>query len=117
MKHLIRSPQAFVALAHDVAMASLSFIAALYLRLGGHDFEQYAERLLPTSLPLFVACCAAVFAAMGLYRGVWRYASLNDVVAIVKAATIAILIFVPLQFLVTRLKALPRSQLVINWMV
>jgi len=64
-----------------------------------------------------VACCGVVFATMGLYRGIWRYASLNDVLAIVKATAIAVLIFVPLQFLLTRLEDLPRSQLVINWLV
>jgi O-antigen biosynthesis protein WbqV len=117
MQHLIRSPQAFVAFAHDVVMAALSFVAALYLRLGGENFGEYAARLLPTSLPLFVACCAVVFAAMGLYRGIWRYASLNDVIAIVKATAIAVLIFVPLQFLLTRLEDLPRSQIAINWLV
>ncbi len=117
MQHLIRSPQAFVALAHDVVMAAISFVVALYLRLGGVDFAEYATRLLPSSLPVFVACCALVFAAMGLYRGIWRYASLNDVIAIVKATAIAILIFVPLQFLLTRLEDLPRSQIVINWLV
>jgi FlaA1/EpsC-like NDP-sugar epimerase len=118
MKQLIRSPQAFVAFAHDVVMAAFSFMAALYLRLGNwDDFAYYAERLAPVSLPLFVACCAAVFAAMGLYRGVWRYASLNDVTAIVKATAIAILLYLPLQFLVTRLEDLPRSQIFIMWLV
>ena len=117
MQNLVRSPQAFVALAHDVVMAAISFVVALYLRIGGMNFAEYAERLLPTSLPVFVASCAVVFAAMGLYRGIWRYASLNDVIAIVKATAIAILIFVPIQFLLTRLEDLPRSQLVINWLV
>ncbi len=117
MQHLIRSPQAFVAFAHDVVMAALSFLIALYLRLGGVNFADYAERLAPDALPVFVACCAVVFAAMGLYRGIWRYASLNDVIAIVKATAIAVLIFVPLQFLLTRLEDLPRSQIVINWIV
>src|SRR5258706_3816358 len=102
---LIRSPQAFVAFAHDVVMAALSFVAALYLRLGNvSDFADYAQRLLPTSLPLFVTSCAVVFAAMGLYRGIWRYASLNDVVAIVKATAIALVVYLPLQFLLTRLE-------------
>jgi FlaA1/EpsC-like NDP-sugar epimerase len=117
MQHLIRSPQAFVAFAHDVVMAALSFLIALYLRLGGVNFADYAERLAPDALPVFVACCAVVFATMGLYRGIWRYASLNDVIAIVKATAIAVMIFVPLQFLLTRLEDLPRSQIVINWIV
>lgn len=117
MQHLIRSPQAFVAFAHDVVMAALSFLIALYLRLGGVNFADYAARLAPDALPVFVACCAVVFAAMGLYRGIWRYASLNDVIAIVKATAIAMMIFVPLQFLLTRLEDLPRSQIIINWVV
>jgi O-antigen biosynthesis protein WbqV len=118
MNQFIRSPQAFVAFAHDLAMAAISFLAALYLRLGNwHDFATYFERLAPTSLPLFVACSAAVFAFMGLYRGVWRYASLDDVIAIVKAAVIVIALYLPLQFLLTRLEDLPRSQLFINWLV
>src|SRR5690349_15576882 len=117
MQHLIRSPQAFVAFAHDVVMAAVSFLAALYLRLGGVNFAEYFERLAPTALPVFVACCAVVFATMGLYRGIWRYASLNDVIAIVKATAIAVLIFVPLQFLLTRLADLPRSQILITWIV
>ena len=118
MKRLIRSPQALVAFAHDVVMAALSFLLALYLRLGTwSDFAAYAERLAPTSLPLFVACCAAVFATMGLYRGIWRYASLNDALAIVKATAIAIALYLPLQFLLTRLEDLPRSQILITWLV
>jgi O-antigen biosynthesis protein WbqV len=118
MKHLIRSRQAFVAFIHDVVMAAISFLAALYLRLGSwSDFAAYVERLAPTSLPVFVACCAAVFAAMGLYRGIWRYASLNDAIAIVKATAIAIALYLPLQFLLTRLEDLPRSQIFINWLV
>ncbi len=115
---IIRSPQAFVALGHDIVMAALSFVLALYLRIGDWiEFLAYAERLLPRSLPLFVVVAGVVFAFMGLYRGVWRYASLNDAIAILKATTAAIVIYVPLQFLVTRLEDLPRSQLFINWLV
>lgn len=115
---LIRSPQAFVAFTHDVVMAGLAFMAALYLRLGyWSDFLDYAGRLVPSSLPIFMAACAAVFAFMGLYRGIWRYASLNDVVAIVKATAIAIAVFLPIQFLLTRLEDLPRSQILITWLV
>jgi O-antigen biosynthesis protein WbqV len=118
MLRLIRSPQAFVALLHDIVMAALSFVAALYLRLGdGSEFVAHLEAQLVTSLPLFVAVCAVVFAAMGLYRGIWRYASLNDAVAILKSASLAIVLFVPLQFLLTRLEGLPRSQIVISWLI
>src|SRR5579862_7644183 len=53
----------------------------------------------------------------GLYRGIWRYASLPDLFAIARAATLTVLIFLPVMFLVTRLETFPRSTLFINWLV
>lgn len=104
-----------IAAIHDIAMAAISFSVALYLRLGGELLLEY-KRFLPSVL-LFTLVCAAVFSFLGLYRGVWRYASLRDMLSIVKAVTLATLIFVPLLFMLTRLESFPRSVLVINWMV
>jgi FlaA1/EpsC-like NDP-sugar epimerase len=60
---------------------------------------------------------AVVFLGMRLYRGIWRYASVNDLVALVRAVTLVILAFVPILFLVTRLEDFPRSLPIINWFV
>src|SRR3546814_16698899 len=65
----------------------------------------------------FTAVCGAVFLGLGLYRGVWRYASMNDLVAITKAVSLSLAIFLPITFLITRLDSLPRSWLVITWFV
>lgn len=96
-------------------MAAISFVVALYLRLGSTLLTEYTH--LWQSVALFTAVCAVVFSFMGLYRGVWRYASLRDLLSIVKAVTIATLVFVPILFMLTRLESFPRSVLVINWMV
>ena len=58
--------------------------------------------------------CAITFWRIGLYRGIWYYASLNDLIAIFKAATFAILIFLPVLFVLTRLDDFPRTSLIIN---
>ncbi len=105
-----------IALWHDVTMAAVSFIAALVLRLG-LDGVPLASPKFWLALTLFTAVCGAVFWVTDLYRGIWRYASLNDMVAIVRAVTLALLIFLPITFLITRLDELPRSFLVINWLV
>ena len=105
-----------VAFVHDVVMAALSFGLALFLRLGDRITFYFTPELW-IALGLFTAVCAVVFWLTGLYRGVWRYASMNDLVAIVKAVTLALLIFLPVTFMVTRLEALPRSVLVIDWFV
>lgn len=112
----IRISRARVAFIHDVVMAALSFVAALYLRLGD-GIGEYPPDSIFLWTALFTAVAAVVFASMGLYRGIWRYASLDDILGIAKAVTLASLVFLPLMFLLTRLQDLPRSLLVINWFV
>jgi O-antigen biosynthesis protein WbqV len=53
----------------------------------------------------------------GLYRGIWRYASLPDLFNIARAASLTELVFLPVMFLFTRLDTLPRSFLLIDWLV
>lgn len=108
--------RASVALAHDVVMAGIAFVAALYLRLGEQLWLEDWTRI-GLAVALFVAVAAPVFWFAGLYRGVWRYASMPDMVAIAKAVTLVLLIYLPILFLVTRLEGFPRSTLIIAWFV
>ena len=113
---LSRLKRASTAFAHDVVMAAASFVIAVGLRMGEAGIFLSNESLL-SALGLFTAVAAGVFWFMGLYRGIWRYASLNDVTAIIKAVTLVILVFAAVTFMVTRLEAVPRSALLINWFV
>jgi O-antigen biosynthesis protein WbqV len=112
----LRGYRARIAFVHDVVMAAASFGVAQYLRLG-ESVLWYTSDYFWIGMGLFALVAAGVFAGFDLYRGVWRYASLNDMVAILKAATLVVLIFLPLLFLVNRLQDLPRSSLFINWFV
>ncbi len=107
-------PLGMVAYAHDIIMAGVCFPLALYLRVGS-DFPTYwSEGMLPAGV-VFVVICALVFWVMGLYRGIWRYASVNDLWTIVQAVTLATLVFLLIMFLWTRVEAIPRSFFIINW--
>jgi FlaA1/EpsC-like NDP-sugar epimerase len=97
-------------------MAGLSFALALYLRLGSEMLTRDTRLTLLYGIA-FTAIAAAVFLVTGLYRGIWRYASLPDLVNIARAATLTELIFLPVMFLFTRLDTLPRSFLLIDWLV
>ena len=97
-------------------MAALSFGVALYLRIG-EDMLDYEPRYTLAYGVGFTAIAAVVFLFTGLYRGIWRYASLPDLFNIARAATLTVLIFLPVMFLFTRLETLPRSTLFINWLV
>ncbi len=110
----IQRPQ--VAAVHDIVMAALSFILSLYLRFGPSVFEK-SEKFIIIGTLLFTAICAVIFSSLRLYRGLWRYASTQDLIEITKAVTLAILIFTPLMFLINRLEGVPRSVLLINWLV
>ncbi len=108
--------RANVAYAHDIAMAAVSFVLSLFLRLGEDLYGHPVDQLILGTV-VFTAVAAAVFPSMRMYRGVWLYASLNDLLAITRAVSLAILIFLVLMFVLTRLEDLPRSLPLINWFV
>ncbi len=98
---------------HDVFMAALSFELAVWFR-----YQTYGKPqdffFLWHGTAIFTVVCALVFWRMGLYRGIWHYASLSDLIAIVKAVTLAILIYLPVMFVLDRLANFPRSAMILN---
>jgi FlaA1/EpsC-like NDP-sugar epimerase len=113
IKGLSRTNAAF---AHDVVMAALSFALSFYLRVGD-GIHLYSWRLLAIYDVSFAVIAASVFWWTGLYRGIWRYASLPDLMALLRASIIVMLLFFPAMFVLTRLDELPRSLAGINWLV
>ncbi len=112
------SGRGVIAFVHDVFMTAVSLPLALWLRVGSHAGGGIwdAGPLIRADI-LFVVVAAGVFLGLRQYRGIWRYASVTDLLALVRAVTLAILIFVPALFLITRLEDFPRSLPIINWFV
>ncbi len=104
------------AFAHDIVMAGFAFVLAFYLRVGAEAFTVYRAPLL-SGLPIFMGSAALSFRLLGLYRGLWRYASGRDLTSILKAVALALLIFLPLMFLRNRLELFPRQVLPILGLV
>jgi FlaA1/EpsC-like NDP-sugar epimerase len=93
---------------HDVAACALAWTAAFWLRLNLELPEPWIGVLLET-LPVVVVLQAALFWRFGLYRGIWRYASLHDLRLIAVAVAVAAL-GVPALLVLLRLAApVPRS--------
>ncbi|WP_298376599.1 nucleoside-diphosphate sugar epimerase/dehydratase [Azospirillum sp.] len=112
----IPSPRAFLVYLHDLTMTGAAVAAALYLRVGATAFGFYADAL-TAALPMMVGISAITFMLFGLYRGIWRYASVPDLVQLIRAVTVAVLCFVLAMFLLNRLESLPRSLPLIVWLV
>ncbi|MDE0941669.1 MAG: nucleoside-diphosphate sugar epimerase/dehydratase [Alphaproteobacteria bacterium] len=99
---------------HDIFMAALSFELAIWFRYQSYGKPQDFF-FLWHGTAIFACVCAIVFWRMGLYRGIWHYASLSDLIAIVKAVTLAMLIYLPVMFVMDRLDNFPRSAMFLNW--
>ncbi|MFN3565562.1 MAG: polysaccharide biosynthesis protein [Burkholderiaceae bacterium] len=104
--------RALLAWLHDVVAAALALILAYAIRLnfeGAWWMFESVSVLLPWLLPVQ----AVGFWASGLYRGLWRYASLRDIRQIALAAGLAT-VAIPVVTLMARLDVIvPRSVLFI----
>ena len=103
-----------IAFVHDIFMAAISFPLALYLRVGDGVVYYEPQNILFSS-GIFTLIAAVFFWYFGLYRGIWRYASLNDVIRIAKAVSVAVAVLFIVLFLTTRLDWMPRSAPIIQW--
>ena len=108
------SSRGLIAYVHDIVMSGVALVLAIYLRLGD-DFQYYSGDPMVQAGVLFVAISGVVFWLSGLYRGAWRYASMNDLMAITRAVTVTVLVFLLVMFLWTRFQNLPRSIIPICW--
>lgn len=102
--------------AHDIVMAAVSFVLSLALRLG-EDPWSYSPELLIFGTGSFTLVAALVLVFMQFQREVWQYTSTPELLRVLRAVTLIILIFVLVQFWITRLELMPRSALIINWFV
>ena len=98
---------------YDAAMAALSFLLSLYLRVGQQVYD-YPLSFLVTGCALFTLSAIFSFYYFKTPNGMWRYFSLNGVIQILKASILSILIFLPCLFIFNRLEIYPRSAIFIN---
>jgi O-antigen biosynthesis protein WbqV len=99
---------------HDIVMAAVAMRLAIWLRsVIPPDADPNFNGT--TATLVFMLIAAGVFYGQGLHRGVWRFAAFSNFVSIMKAVTIAVLIFVPVFFLVTRLQYFPRTVILLVW--
>jgi len=111
MRTLING-RSLLAFIHDVCAAACAWAALYWLRFNLELPEPFAAdmwRALAWVLPLQ----AGIFIALGLYRGLWRFASTADLQRIVIAAALGA-VLIPLVLVMLQLQTVvPRSVLVL----
>ncbi|HBU29983.1 MAG TPA: polysaccharide biosynthesis protein [Thiobacillus sp.] len=107
------NPRTAIIILYDILVAALAWLGAYWLRFNlevPSEFQTAAFSTLLWVVPLQ----AAVFWRFGLYRGIWRFASLPDLKRIVLAVGLAALL-IPLILILFRVNAVvPRSVLILD---
>jgi O-antigen biosynthesis protein WbqV len=101
---------------YDVALANVAMFAALVLRFGSFDALDI-NILVRSGLLPFSAAAAVSLITMRTYRTSWRHASTIDLITILYSVSLTVLIFLPLSFISTRLWLIPRTSVILAWMV
>lgn len=98
--------------AHDLCMVWLSWYGLHRFR---YAIQPMSGPLPAMSVEMLLVLCAQglVFWRVGLYRGVWRFASVPDLVNIMKAALFGLLAIIIALFFYNRLDMVPRTVLVL----
>ena len=107
------NPRTAIIILYDILVAAFAWLAAYWLRFNLAVPPEFQAAALST-LAWVVPLQAAVFWRFGLYRGIWRFASLPDLKRIVLAVGIAALL-IPLVLILFRVSAVvPRSVLILD---
>src|SRR5262249_58488411 len=69
------------------------------------------------SLPIVMLIQIATLAGFGLYRGVWRYTGLRDVLQIVKAVTAGTMVTTVVLLYSDRFLGFSRTVFLLDWMI
>jgi FlaA1/EpsC-like NDP-sugar epimerase len=113
MRRKITNPRTLLALFHDIIAASVAWIGAYLLRFNFAIPANYEAEML-TTLVWVVLLQVGVFVFFGLYRGVWRFASVSDLKRIFLAVGFSAVLLTALFFMVKTDVVIPRSVLVLD---
>jgi FlaA1/EpsC-like NDP-sugar epimerase len=94
MKNLIRSRNFYIMVLCDAVLVGAAYFLSFYLRFEGQIPEGFLN-LFQQTVALVVVTNIAVFFVFNMYRGMWRFTSLNDLKNVV-AATLLSSLAIPL---------------------
>lgn len=111
---VLRHRRPLIVLAHGVLIAAslvLAFLFRFDFNVPTSEWQRAGEALL-----LLLAVRMAFFWYFKLYEGLWRYVSMSDILAILKATTLSEVLFVA-AVLAFSGYGFPRSVFVIDWLL
>lgn len=98
----------------DFCLISSGYVFAHLLRFEGLLTGEL-QRLIVKSLPVILVIKLTCFTACGLYRGVWRYLGLSDIMVVFKAVTMGSILSALVVLYCWRFEGFSRSVFIIDW--
>lgn len=98
----------------DIVFVNVSYYLALYLRFDGNIEPQYIQVYMSNAV-LITTLKIAVFCYFKLYKSIWKYASIEELISVVVACIVANAAI--LSFLFIKQTTLPRSIYIITTMI
>ena len=79
---------------YDVISIAAAYFIALLLRFDFHYSEIPYEYLSPYKkyIPFYIVICVIIYAGMRLYRSIWRFASYDELLRVVKSTGLCVLV-------------------------
>lgn len=106
----------FVAFSIDGISAFMVSLLSLYIRLDDIFFMIPWANLVYQGV-VFSVIAVVVNYYFKIHKGIWRYFNLDYLKQIVRSAFITTLLFTAILFLDSRLESLPRSVIILNWLL
>ncbi|MDP2992063.1 MAG: polysaccharide biosynthesis protein, partial [Deltaproteobacteria bacterium] len=113
MKTLIRNKNFWVMLVGDIALLGISYVLAYGLRFEFHIPQNYIALLKKSIIPVVISKLL-FFYWFKLYRGMWRYTSIADLLNIIKAVFTSTMVVIVAILMFQRFEGYPRSVFVID---
>ena len=113
MHKLALSWRTLLAFSHDVCVALLAWLSAYLLRFNFAIPPEFTVTMWQMALWV-VPLQTVVFVVFGLYRGVWRFASIPDLLRILAAVAVAAIGLAAVLFMFKPVGIVPRSVLILD---
>jgi FlaA1/EpsC-like NDP-sugar epimerase len=105
-----------IVLAVDVFFAAFSWYFAHLLRFN-FNIPPDTTAVMSHILPVVLLTKIITFYLFDLYKGMWRYTSIDDVINIIKAGSVGSLMLVALMVFTHRFEGLSRATFIIDWIL
>jgi len=100
-------------LLHDLLWAPTALFLAYWLRFNMGEIPATFQSGMASLAAVAVPVQAVFFCLFGLYRGIWRFASVPDLMRILKSVLAGVAVTFGLMFIFQRLAGIPRSVLLL----